>query len=305
MNARFDPGLPETASPRLRARLASSDPLLAVELRPPLRALRGAAAMDAWIDVYHAVQRLSSIDTAVFLTDSAVGSGEEENLNHLVNNLGPAAVRERIVPFLTLKHSLDYCRRFAERARRERFPALVVLGGDRHDAVPRCLDHAWQLREILRAAHPGCLLGGWVNPHADAERQVGYLLDHRQTVDFVLTQVVSHFDLAGVDRYLEAAERHGVDLPLIAGVFYYRSARPATLRTLEQFIPVPSTQLVEAFGAGASAEQLAAETLVALARRGIHRYYLSNLQTSRAPLQLARIAQLAGLGPAPTGDSRG
>ncbi len=287
--------------PRLKDRLIDPTPLLAVELRPPRRSLSGDQAMDAWIDVYHAVQRLSKSDTVVFLTDNAVGTGEEENLNHLIQNLGPDAVRERMVPFLTLKHSLDYCRRYAERARREQFPGLVVLGGDAHDGIARCLDHAWQLREIVRQAHPSLVLGGWVNPHRDAERQVGYLLEHRDSLDYALTQVVSHHDLGGLDLFLNQAVKQGLSLPLIAGVFYYRSARPRTLQTLAQFIPVPAAALTADFAErGLTPAQIAAATVRALADRGIGRVYLSNLDTSLAPQQLSQIATLAGL-PDPVG----
>ena len=35
--------------------------------------------MDAWIDTYHAVRRLTREGTYVFLTDSAVGTPEEDN----------------------------------------------------------------------------------------------------------------------------------------------------------------------------------------------------------------------------------
>ena len=61
--------------------------------------------MDAWIDTYHAVRRLTRQGTFVFLTDSAIGSQEEDNLRHLITNLGTDVPRERIVPFLTAKHS--------------------------------------------------------------------------------------------------------------------------------------------------------------------------------------------------------
>src|SRR5262249_20405998 len=135
---------------RLKDRLADASPLLAVELRPPRKDLEGVRAMEAWIDVYHAVRALSASDTLVFLTDNAVGAAEEENLNHLVTNLGEDAVRERIVPFLTLKHPLDYCRWYAGRARTAGFPGLVVLGGDAQDGIPRCLPHAFELRAIFR-----------------------------------------------------------------------------------------------------------------------------------------------------------
>jgi hypothetical protein len=277
----------------LRDRLNSDRPLVAVELRPPRKDLTGAQAMDAWIDAYHSVQRLSKSDTVVFLTDNAVGIGEEENLSHLVNNLGSDAVRERIVPFLTLKHTLDYCRRYAERSRRERFPGLVVLGGDKHDGIPRCLPHAWELRQVLRSAHPSMVLGGWINPHRNVAQQVDYLLAERSSVDFVLTQIVSHHDLSGIEQLLAASARHGLDLPILAGVFYYRSPRRKTLEQLSQFIPVPIDAVVRDFAAGQTADAIAATTIAALDRLGIRRVYLSNLATSSAPLQWAKITALA------------
>ena len=106
-------------------------PVFAAELRPPRAELAAAEGMDAWIDTYHAVRRLTRQGTFVFLTDSAVGAAEEDNLRHLVTNLGNDVPRERIVPFLTAKHSLEYCLSYAERAHQSGFPALVVLGGDK------------------------------------------------------------------------------------------------------------------------------------------------------------------------------
>ena len=47
--------------------------------------------------------------TFVFLTDSAVGAREEHNLRHLVINLGTDVPRDYVVPFLTTKHTLDFC----------------------------------------------------------------------------------------------------------------------------------------------------------------------------------------------------
>ena len=111
--------------------LHSGGSVFAAELRPPRAELAAAEGMDAWIDTYHAVRRLTRQGTFVFLTDSAVGSQEEDNLRHLVINLGRDVPRERIVPFLTAKHSMDYCVSYAERAHQSGFPALVVLGGDK------------------------------------------------------------------------------------------------------------------------------------------------------------------------------
>src|ERR1700759_982392 len=128
--------------------------------------------MDAWIDTYHAVRRLTREGRFVFLTDSAVGAQEEDNLRHLVTNLGQDVPRPRIGPFLTSKHSLDYCLSYGERARQHGFPALVVLGGDKSVGAPRSVEHAWQLRQLLRRHDHTIALGGWANPHGDPDRQV-------------------------------------------------------------------------------------------------------------------------------------
>src|SRR5918996_6181278 len=111
--------------------LRSGSSVIAAELRPPRAELAAYEGIDAWIDTYHAVRRLTRQGTFVFLTDSAVGTQEEDNLRHLVTNLGHDVPRERIVPFMTVKHPLEYCLSYAERARQSGFPALVVLGGDK------------------------------------------------------------------------------------------------------------------------------------------------------------------------------
>src|SRR5713226_6708046 len=134
----------------LLSALRSGASVFAAELRPPRAELATAEGMDAWIDTYHAVRRLTRQGTFVFLTDSAVGAQEEDNLRHLVTNLGNDVPRERIVPFLTAKHSIEYCVSYAERAHQTGFPALVVLGGDKAVGIPRSVEHAWQLRQILR-----------------------------------------------------------------------------------------------------------------------------------------------------------
>lgn len=255
--------------------------------------------MEAWIDVYHSVRGLAASDTVVFLTDNAVGAAEEDNLNHLITNLGADAVRERIVPFLTLKHPLDHCLWYASRARTAGFPGLVVLGGDKHDAIPRCLPHAWELRALLRREQAGYLLGGWANPYRNPAEQVRLLLEQAEGLDFVLTQVVSHHNLAPVEAFFAEAERRHLGLPLFAGVFFYRSARRKTLEWLSQYIPVPVEELARDFEErGATPEEVAAETLRGLHALGFTRFYLSNIETGLAVRRLHAIASLAGL-PAP------
>ena len=219
--------------------LRDEGPVLSVELRPPRAELDARAGMDAWIDTYHAVHGLVRTRTFVFLTDSAVGANEEHNLRHLVINLGQDVPRDFVVPFLTAKHPLPFCLRYAERAWQEGFRSLVVLGGDRTIGPPRCVEHAWQLRQAVRAHVPDLALGGWANPHADPDAQVGHLADDRFTGEFFLTQVVSHHDERALEGFLGALDRSGLRTPGVFGVFFYRSANARTLSALRQFLPVP------------------------------------------------------------------
>ena len=274
--------------------LRSSTPLLSVELRPPRAELDAAAGMDAWIDTYHAVRGLVRDQTFVFLTDSAVGTREEQNLRHLVSNLGTTVRRDHVVPFLTTKHPLGFCLSYAERAWQEGFPSLVVLGGDRTVGPPRCVGHAWQLRREIRQHVPGLSLGGWANPHADPAQQVDYLADDRFSGEFYLTQIVSHHDLRGVERFLARANTQGVDLPGVFGVFFYRSAQPKTLATLKQFLPVPVEALSKEFAEGAGPEEVCARTIRALRASGAQHVYVSNLPVGRARQTMGKILELVG-----------
>ena len=279
----------------LLSALRSGASVFAAELRPPRAELTTAEGMDAWIDTYHAVQRLTRQGTYVFLTDSAVGAQEEDNLRHLVTNLGNDVPRERIVPFLTSKHSLDYCRSYAERAHQKGFPALVVLGGDKSIGTPRSVEHAWQLREMLRRGDDALALGGWANPHADPERQVDYLSAPNFHAEFYLTQVVSHHHAEQVSRFVAAAERRGLQLPGIFGVFYYRSANARTLDALTSFLPVPVEGLTREFAEGATPEDLCARTIRTLMDIGARHFYISNLPVARAQHVLASILEKVGV----------
>jgi len=283
---------PTGSEPWLVERLRSGRPLLAVELRPPLSTLSLAESREAWIDANHALRRLAARDTLVFVTDRAVGAREEENLQHLVSNVGGDADPSRIVPFLTCKHTLDYCLWYAQRAVQSGFRGLVVLGGDRQDGFPRCVPHAWQLRREIRGRAPQLALGGWANPHRDPGAQLGFLNDPQFEADYFLTQVVSHHDLPAVERFLREAEKTGSDRPAIFGVFYYRSASPRTLAALSSFLPVPREGITADFGAGLTAEQVCARTIEGLHALGVRRFYVSNLPTLEAPRILGRLARL-------------
>ena len=273
--------------------LRGEETVVAAELRPPRAELDAAGGMNAWIDTYHAVRGLSRQGTFVFITDSAVGSKEEDNLRHLVANLGDDAPRDRVVPFLTCKHTLDHCLAYAERAEQHGFHSLVVLGGDREVGPPRCVEHAWQLREAVRARQPALVLGGWANPHADPARQVDFLLDRHAHAEFFLTQIVSHHDRQAVERFLDEAARRRLPIPGVFGVFYYRSASPQTLAALGRFLPVPLAALAREFGDGADAVEVCARTIGQLAAVGARHFYVSNLPATRARLTLKRILERA------------
>ncbi|MGE5198407.1 MAG: hypothetical protein ACM3H9_02115 [Rhodospirillaceae bacterium] len=280
-------------TPDLVDALSAHPHVFAAELRPPRAELLGHEGMDAWIDTYHAVRRLTREGTHVFLTDSAVGTPEEDNIRHLVANLGPDAPRSRVVPFLTSKHPLEYCLSYADRAWQERFPALVVLGGDRAVGPPRCVEHAWQLRAAIRARQPGLRLGGWANPHADPAWQAELLASPAFTGEFFLTQIVSHHHAAEVERFVKEAERRGVRAPGMFGVFFYRSAKPKTLALLREFLPVPEEALTREFAAGATPVEICARTVRALLDVGARHFYISNLPLARTAETLAQVLAAA------------
>lgn len=271
--------------------LASEEPVRAAELRPPRANLDRGDSVDVWIELHHGVRRLLSDGRFVLFTDDAVGDREEESLRMLTSNLGSDADLSRVVPFLTCKHTLEYCRLFARRAASHGIRALTVTGGDRKVGPPRCVPHSRDLRALLREQVPDLALGAWVNPFRDPVEQVGLLLEKEHHADYYLTQVVSHHRMAPVDRFLEEAERRGLDVPGMFGVFYYRSARRATLERLSRFLPVPAEELQREFAEGAGSEEVLARTLRALSRRGVDHVYVSNLEAGRAALRLRRVEE--------------
>jgi hypothetical protein len=279
--------------PTLLESLSSDEPVVAAELRPPRAELEATASMDAWIDTYHTVRSLSRGGTYVFLTDSAVGLKEEDNLRHLSINLGNDVPRSAVIPFLTCKHPIDYCLAYADRARQQGFDSLVVLGGDRNVGPPRCVEHAWQLREQIRQRVPSLTLGGWANPHGDCAAQVDHLLDERANAEFYLTQIVSHHSAGSVERFIAEASRRGLKTPGLFGLFFYRSANTRTLSALSSFLPVPVDGLTREFAEGASSEEICARSLRTLAAAGARHFYISNLPLGRAALTLRKIMSLA------------
>jgi len=274
-------------------RLRSGRPLISVELRPPRADTTRKRSIDSWIDLHHAVRRIVRRDTFVLLTDDAVGLKEEENLEHLRNNLAQAVDPARLVPFLTCKHPLDYCLMHADRALSNGHQALVVLGGDR-TGPPRCVGHAYELREKIRARVPELALGGWANPHRDAKQQVDFLEDSGFTGEFFLTQVVSHHDLPAVEAFLEELRARELPVVPLFGVFYYRSAKRKTLERLSNYLPIPVEGIAADFEAGLSAVEVCAKTIKSLRDLGVDQVYLSNLPFGQAPRRLNELEDLVG-----------
>lgn len=270
-------------------RLVDPRPLIGVELRPPRSDLSYSDSMDTWIDMYHSVRKLMRRDTVVFLTDNAVGQEEEENLQHITANFAHEVDPARIVPFLTCKHSLDYCLMYAARAASQGVAALTVLGGDKSVGPPRCVSHAFELRKTIRQRMGTLQLGGWANPHRTAEEQVDFMSREDFTGEFYLTQIVSHHDMRAVERFMGELEKRGVSLPGVFGVFLYRSANPKTLRQLGQFFPVPAEAIARDFGSGMSPEAICARTIAALREVGGNNVYVSNLGFRSAEDRYRRI----------------
>lgn len=277
-----------TGRSRFVAELESAGPTVSVELRPPRSGLARGGAMDMWIDLSHSIRRIVALGGHLMLTDSAVGQEEEENLQHLAANLAGEVDARRIVPFLTCKHPLEYCLRYGERARARGLESLTVVGGD-ETGPPRCLPHAYLLRKRIRAHVPDLSLGGWLNPHADPERQAGFVLDAAFQADYLLTQIVSHHDLPAVEGWLRAAEREGIELPTSFGVFYYRNGKRDSLERLSRFFPVPVKAVASAFEDGATPEGHCAQTIIALRRVGARNVYVCNLGARHAATLYDRI----------------
>ncbi len=250
--------------------------------------------MDTWIDMHHGIRRLAANDTILFMTDNAVGQAEEENLGHLMANLAGDVSPSKLVPFLTAKHSLEYCLMYAARAASNGFQTLTVLGGDRSVGPPRCVEFAWQLRKIIRERVTQVTLGGWANPLGGAAAQVDFLLQPEFNASFYLTQIVSHHSIREVDQFVTEARKRGVPWPGVFGVFHYLSPNPETLKRLGRFFPVPAEGVIRDFESGMKAEEITAKTIRALREVGVDKVYLSNLGFKRPEERYRKVVEALG-----------
>lgn len=281
------------ARPNVADFLARPGAVTAVELRPPRAGLDAARGMDAWIDLHHAVRKLGARGVPALLTDGAVGDPEEDSLAHLGANLGGDAAFGAVAPFLTCKHSLEYCRLFARRAAALGVGGLTVVGGDRSVGPPRCVPRSKDLRRVIREDQPALALGGWANPHRDPAEQARFVAEDDFCADYVLTQVVSHHSLGAAEALQDELARAGWRRPVVFGVFYYRSADPATLARLREFFPVPERRLAAEFAEGAPPEEICARSIRGLRAIGATKVYVSNLGGRRPTALLDRLAAVA------------
>ena len=179
---------------------------------------------------------------------------------------------------------------FASRAISGGFDALTVLGGDQSVGPKRCVPHGRDLRELINIRLPDLILGGWVNPYRDVIEQASFLHAADAHCDFALTQIVSHHSLPEVERFLNIIDVALV--PVVFGVFFYRSANPSTLEELSSFFHVPVEELTSDFEAGATPEEICAESIRELRRIGAEKVYVSNLGNRGAARRLRQILEL-------------
>ncbi len=122
-----------------------------------------------------------------------------------------------------------------------------------------------------------------------------FVSDPAFEADFILTQVVSHHALDRVEAFAAGLEERGIDLPVVWGVFYYRSASRKTLEILNQFFPVPVAELEAEFAEGHSPEEICRRTIHGLRSVGADKIYVSNLGARGGARRLAQI--MTGLEP--------
>jgi len=280
-------GSPADAS--LVRALREGDMPVLVELRPPLAGLDRSERIDMWIDMNDAMGRFVRDGHWILLTDDAIGEAEEENLGHSLANLDREVPRGRVVPILTCKHSLDYTQLYAQRAAAAGVETLTVVGGD-PGGPPRCVPHAYQLRERLRLTAPSLALAGWANPHRDAEEQFGFL-EADFHADLSLTQIVTADSPGHLEALATRIDREGLELPLVAGVFHFHNANPARLEMLGRFFPVPAEAITRAYEAGTSPEEYTAAAIRTARDAGARAVYVSNVGVTGGPRRLRRILE--------------
>ncbi len=143
--------------------------------------------------------------------------------------------------------------------------------------------------QTLHERGHGLALGGWANPHAILN--VRSIISRRQNfnAEFFLTQVVSHHDANRCRRFVDTTERRGVTLPACSASSSIAAPTPGTLEALRAFCRCRSKGSTREFAAGATAEDVCAQTIRTLINAGARHFYISNLPIARAQRVLASI----------------
>ena len=274
----------------MRPSLRSNSGRRAPNCSPPRASTRGSTPITA-------IRSLARQNVRVMITDSAVGAQEENNLRHLVANLGPELARAHVVPFLTSKHSLEFCLGYADQTAHHGFSV-------RRRARRRQARGPAAVRRNMRGScgstcvqrHPDLELGGWANPADAPERQVGFLLDAGANADFYLTQIASHHQAPQVEAFLDEARRRGLTT---AGGFRRVLLPQRESGDAEDAATVPAgagrTALASEFAAGATPVDVCARTIRTLLDLGARHFYVSNLPLRRTAQTLNEILDKAGV----------
>jgi hypothetical protein len=124
---------------------------------------------------------------------------------------------------------------------------------------------------------------------------VSFIREDSFHAEFYLTQIVSHLNIAPVERFVRETQQRAVEKPGIFGIFFYRSANPRTLDTLRHFLPVPIEGLTREFDGGSTPIDVCARTLRAMIDVGARHFYISNLPLHGAAATLSEILDRVGV----------
>ena len=99
--------------------------------------------------------------------------------------------------------------------------------------------------------------------------------------------------MAAVENFVTAVRERELNIPIVFGVFFYRSANPKTLQTLSDFFPVPAEGLTRDFER-LTAQEVLQRTITELRNVGVDHVYVSNFTPATAPKQYRRLMTALG-----------
>ena len=128
--------------------------------------------MDAWIDTYHAVRGLvrgRDVRVPHRQRRRRARRAQPPSPRHQPRRRRPARSRRAVPHDEALARLLP--RRTPSAPGRKASARWSCSAATRRSGPPRCVEHAWQLREAIREHVPELSLGGWANPHARCRRR--------------------------------------------------------------------------------------------------------------------------------------